>query len=204
MTSLLPLKAPGGVGATLGPRYEEADLVEVERSCGAAYAAGNRDIAVLHGLAASRFVLSGMNRKPVWTDRDRERALASIALIAQAAEQGDALSNFMIVAFSATPQGLGLKYSGQDRLMIAAGAMTPQYKPDQKDDWSLPGETNPEAALAYFVKDARFPHRLQLCSGNDLSVEFQLEKRNVIRMQSGASQRLRPGDLVETFFAKRA
>ena len=82
--------------------------------------------------------------------------------------------------------------------------MTPKSKSDQKDDWTLPSETNPEAALAYFVKDARFPHRLKLCSGNDLSVEFQLEKRNVIRMQSGAFQRLRPGDLVETLFVKRA
>jgi len=82
--------------------------------------------------------------------------------------------------------------------------MTPRYNPDQKDVWSLPGETSPEAALAYFVKDARFPHRLQLCSGDDLSAEFLLEKRSVIRMQSGASQRLRPGDLVQTLFAKRA
>jgi len=82
--------------------------------------------------------------------------------------------------------------------------MTPQYKPDEKDDWSLPGETSPEAAIAYFVKDARFPHSLQLCSSDDLSAEFLLEKRNVIRTQSGASQRLQPGELVETLFVKRA
>ena len=82
--------------------------------------------------------------------------------------------------------------------------MTERFVPGQKDIWSLPGETSPEAALAYFVKDARFAHRLQLCSGDDLSAEFLLEKRNVIRTQSGASQRLRPGDLVEILFAKRA
>lgn len=82
--------------------------------------------------------------------------------------------------------------------------MTPRYKPDEKDDWSLPGETSPEAAIAYFVKDAQFPHRLQLCSRDDLSAEFLLEKRNVIRTQSSASQRLQPGNLVETLFVKRA
>jgi hypothetical protein len=82
--------------------------------------------------------------------------------------------------------------------------MTPRYKPNEKDDWSLPGETSPEAAIAYFVKDARFSHRLQLCSSEDLSAEFLLEKRNVIRTQSGASQRLQPGDLIETLLVKRA
>ena len=81
--------------------------------------------------------------------------------------------------------------------------MTPRYKPDEKDDWSLPGETSPEAAIAYFVKDAKFPHRLQLCSNDDLSAEFLLEKRNGSRTQSGASQRLQPGELVETLFVKR-
>lgn len=45
--------------------------------------------------------------------------------------------------------------------------ITPTYKVGQKDDWTLPGETNPQAALAYFVKDARFPHGLQLCSDDD-------------------------------------
>ena len=82
--------------------------------------------------------------------------------------------------------------------------MTPRYKPDEKDDWSLPSETSPEAAIAYFVKYARFPHRLQLCSNDDMSAEFLLEKRNVIRTQSGASQRLQPGELVEALFVKRA
>lgn len=82
--------------------------------------------------------------------------------------------------------------------------MTPRYNPGEKDEWSLPGETSPEAALAYFVKDARFPHRLQLCSDDDLAAEFLLEKRQVIRTQFGASQRLQPGELVETLFAKPA
>lgn len=81
---------------------------------------------------------------------------------------------------------------------------TPRYKPGEKDEWSLPGETSPEAALAYFVKDARFPYGLQLCDGDDLAAEFLLEKRYVIRMQFGATQRLQPGELVETLLAKRA
>lgn len=81
--------------------------------------------------------------------------------------------------------------------------MTPRYKPGEKDAWTLPGETSPEAALAYFVKDARFRQSLQLCSGEDPTAEFVLEKRLVNRTQSGASQRLQPGELVETFFSKQ-
>jgi hypothetical protein len=79
--------------------------------------------------------------------------------------------------------------------------MTGRHDPAHR--WSLPGETSPEAALAYFVKDAGFPHRLEIC-GDAHFAEFVLEQRHVLRTQSGASQRLRAGDLVKTFYVKRA
>ena len=34
--------------------------------------------------------------------------------------------------------------------------LTYEHKPGQRDEWSLPGETSPERALAYFEKDGRF------------------------------------------------
>jgi hypothetical protein len=82
--------------------------------------------------------------------------------------------------------------------------ISPKDDPAQRDSWSLPGETSSEAALAYFVMDARFPHRLQICNDDDLSVEFVLEKRTVLRMQFGTSQRLRAGEVVGTYFVKGA
>jgi hypothetical protein len=83
--------------------------------------------------------------------------------------------------------------------------ISPRHRPGEKDSWSLPGETSPEAALAYFVRDAGFPSPLEICSGDDLAAEFVLEKRTVLRTKSGASQHLRAGDdVVETFFVKPA
>jgi hypothetical protein len=77
--------------------------------------------------------------------------------------------------------------------------LTYEHKPGQRDEWSLPGETSPERALAYFEKDGRFGHRLAICDDADRSAEFLLEQRVVLRTQFGASQRLRAGDLVKTF-----
>jgi hypothetical protein len=83
--------------------------------------------------------------------------------------------------------------------------ISPRYRPGEKDSWSLPGETSSEAALAYFVRDAGFPSPLEICGGDDLAAEFVLEKRSVLRTQSGASQHLRAGDaVVEGFFVKLA
>jgi transcriptional regulator with XRE-family HTH domain len=77
--------------------------------------------------------------------------------------------------------------------------LTYEYKPGRKDEWSLPGETSPERALAYFERDAGFSRRLAICEDTDRSAEFLLEQREVLRTQFGASQRLRAGDLVKTF-----
>jgi hypothetical protein len=79
------------------------------------------------------------------------------------------------------------------------------YGPGEKHSWSLPGETSPEAALAYFERDAGLPNALEICDDDDPAAEFKLEKRPVLRTQSGASQHLRPGnDVLGTFYIKPA
>jgi hypothetical protein len=80
---------------------------------------------------------------------------------------------------------------------------TPKYDPPQKDDWSVPGEVSCEAALAYFEKHEGFSDGLEICDDADLSAEFVLEKREVLRSQHGASQRLSPGRMVGLFFVRR-
>lgn len=76
---------------------------------------------------------------------------------------------------------------------------TPKFSPPEKDDWSIPGELSPEAALAYFEKHEGFKEGLELCPDDDLSAEFLLEKRELFRTQHGHSQRLSPGRLVDSF-----
>jgi len=80
---------------------------------------------------------------------------------------------------------------------------TPKFDPPHKDDWSTPCELSCEAALAYFEKHEGFSDGLEICADDDLSAEFILEKREVLRSQHGASQRLSPGRLVETFCVRR-
>jgi hypothetical protein len=81
---------------------------------------------------------------------------------------------------------------------------TPLHSPPEKDDWSLPGEVSPEAALAYFEKHEGFGGGLLLCSdAADLSAEFILEKREVIRTPRGKSVGLRAGMVLETFSVRR-
>ena len=80
---------------------------------------------------------------------------------------------------------------------------TPKFEPPENDDWSVPGELSCEAALAYFEKYEGFSGGLEICEDFDLSAEFILEKREILRSQHGASQRLSPGELVDTFFVRR-
>jgi hypothetical protein len=77
--------------------------------------------------------------------------------------------------------------------------LTPKHRAGQRDEWSLPGETSPERALAYFQRDAGFSRRLEICESTDPSAEFQLEQHRVLRMPFGASQRLRAGEWIKTF-----
>jgi hypothetical protein len=81
---------------------------------------------------------------------------------------------------------------------------TPKHEAGQKDDWSVPGEVSPEAALAYFEKHEGFSEGLSLCPDTaDLSVEFTLEQREVLRTPRGNSVGLRAGRLVDSFAVKR-
>jgi hypothetical protein len=74
----------------------------------------------------------------------------------------------------------------------------------EKDRWSLPGETSPEAALAYFVKELGLPQNLVVCDAADLAAEYLLEKCIVQNTPSpsGAAQRLRAGDAIEVLGVK--
>ncbi|MFI5014545.1 MAG: helix-turn-helix domain-containing protein [Hyphomicrobiales bacterium] len=81
--------------------------------------------------------------------------------------------------------------------------MTPEFDRTVKDDWSLPGELSPSAALAYFEKHEGFSGGLELCDDDDFSAEFTLEQRALVRRQYGASQGLSAGELVKTFFVRR-
>jgi hypothetical protein len=78
-----------------------------------------------------------------------------------------------------------------------------EHKPGQKDEWSLPSEISPERALAYFERDSGLGPYLAICGDADRSAEFLLEERQVVRTQFGASQRMRPGDLVRTLAVRR-
>ena len=81
--------------------------------------------------------------------------------------------------------------------------MTPKYATPEQDDWSVPGETSCEAALAYFERHSGPGHRLELCNEGDLRAEFLLEQRQLLQTQHGASHRIRAGALVETFYVCR-
>jgi hypothetical protein len=81
---------------------------------------------------------------------------------------------------------------------------TPLFDPPQKDEWTIPGELSPEAALAYFVKQEGVTDGLALCDENGPLGEFILEKREVLRRQVGASQRLSAGKVIDTYQVGRS
>ncbi|WP_342725450.1 hypothetical protein AAFG07_42480 [Bradyrhizobium sp. B097] len=76
---------------------------------------------------------------------------------------------------------------------------TPKHEVGLKDDWSLPGEVSPDAALAYFEKHEGFTDGLSLCADpEDPSADFVLEKREVLRTPRGNSVGLRAGRLIDS------
>jgi hypothetical protein len=81
--------------------------------------------------------------------------------------------------------------------------MTPLFDPSRKDEWSVPGERSPEAALAYFESHEEVSGPLKICPNDDLGADFVLDKREVLRSQVGASHRLTAGQLVDTYFVRR-
>lgn len=81
---------------------------------------------------------------------------------------------------------------------------TPLFTPPQKDEWTMPGELSPEAALAYFAKYEGIIDGFDICDDDGSLAEFVLEKREVLRRQVGASQRLSAGKLIDTYLVKRS
>jgi transcriptional regulator with XRE-family HTH domain len=75
---------------------------------------------------------------------------------------------------------------------------TPKFQPPEKDDWTMPGELSPEAALFYFVKHEHVAPGLELCEDDQLS-SFKLYQRELHRSEHGASVRLSPGRVIKTF-----
>lgn len=80
---------------------------------------------------------------------------------------------------------------------------TPLFDLSQKDEWTIPGELSPEAALAYFAKHEGFEEGLEIADDEGPLTEFILEKREVLRRHVGASQRLSAGNLVDTYLVRR-
>jgi hypothetical protein len=80
--------------------------------------------------------------------------------------------------------------------------MSPLSEAGQKNEWSMPGERSPEAALMYFSRAAGLGE-LQLCGDDDISAEFILEQREVLRSYSGATMVSQPGGLVGRFYVRR-
>jgi transcriptional regulator with XRE-family HTH domain len=79
---------------------------------------------------------------------------------------------------------------------------TPKHQPPESDDWSLPGELSPEAALFYFSKHERVAPALELCSDDEPS-EFALYQRELHRIAHGVSVRLSPGKTIRSFSVRR-
>jgi transcriptional regulator with XRE-family HTH domain len=75
---------------------------------------------------------------------------------------------------------------------------TPKLPPPEKDEWTVPNELSPEAALFYFTKHERVAPGLELCDENG-SYDFILYQREVHRTEHGASVRLSPGRVINTF-----
>jgi hypothetical protein len=80
---------------------------------------------------------------------------------------------------------------------------TPLFDPSLKDEWSIPGELSPEAALAHFAKHEGFTDGLEICDDDGPLTDLVLEKREVLRRQVGASQRLSAGRVVDTYSVRQ-
>jgi hypothetical protein len=79
---------------------------------------------------------------------------------------------------------------------------TPKHQPLESDDWTLPGELSPEAALFYFSKHERVAPALELCNDDEPS-EFILYQRELHRVSYGASVRLTPGRMIKSLSVRQ-
>lgn len=80
---------------------------------------------------------------------------------------------------------------------------TPLFDLKLKDEWTVPGELSPEAALAYFEKHEGFDEGFEIVDEDGPLTEFFLVKHDLIRRQVGASQRLSAGRAVESYSVRR-
>jgi transcriptional regulator with XRE-family HTH domain len=79
---------------------------------------------------------------------------------------------------------------------------TPKHQPPESDDWTVPCELSPEAALYYFVKHERVAPALELC-GDDEFCEFILYQRELHRISRGASVGFSPGKKIKSFSVRQ-
>jgi hypothetical protein len=79
----------------------------------------------------------------------------------------------------------------------------PRHTPPEKDEWYVPGEISPEAALIYFEMHEGLSDGLLFCDDFDLAAEFILEKRELLRTPRGNSSGLRAGKSLMKFHVKR-
>ena len=81
----------------------------------------------------------------------------------------------------------------------------PDYSdPSIKNEWSVPTELSPDAALAYFEKHEKdFSGGLALCDEDDPSAAFVLEARVINRKQVRNSQVLSAGPVETQYHVKR-
>jgi hypothetical protein len=100
----------------IGPRFEPVDLTLTENSCRSAVAAGHRNAAILRGLAiAELLALTRPGESPT-----KSVSANAYALLAEAAEAGDVLSNFAIAMAQSSPELEMPMEVVPDRLLRAA------------------------------------------------------------------------------------
>jgi Caspase domain len=85
-------------GLLAGPVYEPADLASIEQDCASAYSMGRREPAVLRGLALVQLLEEAAYHKPVYN-----ASASEWTLLTQAAEQGDAVSNYVLGSITNAP-----------------------------------------------------------------------------------------------------
>jgi hypothetical protein len=103
-------------GMKIGPRFEPIDLARTESACRSALAAGHRNAAILRGLAISEILaVTRHGETPT-----KSASANAYALLAEAAEAGDVLSNVAIAVAEGSPE-LEMPFEVvPDRLLRAA------------------------------------------------------------------------------------
>jgi hypothetical protein len=104
-------------GFLIGPQYEPIDLAAIGRSCTAAYAGGSRTPAVLRALAIMRRIQPSLAQ----TSPQGGGTANEWSMLTQAAEEGDAESNYLLGSMATAPGSIQPLHTAKDRLLAAAG-----------------------------------------------------------------------------------